>query len=244
MSQSRLYLPPQDWQSPVLLNTAQRRYLVDVLRLGPGDQIEVFDGQGFVCPASLQRRDQAWTLELGTRSRHHDPRPITRLAVALVKGRKLDTVVRMATEVGMAALQPFTCSRSVSRPASAALVGKVARWQSIAEEAARQSGRATVPEIAPVLSFADLLAAPSSELRLILQPSDQAPLLADCLSEAGEQARLLLIGPEGGFSAAEVAAAETAGVRSVRLGLPILRAETAAVVAAAMACLDRRPRIR
>jgi 16S rRNA (uracil1498-N3)-methyltransferase len=244
LSHSRIYIPPGRWAPDVKLESAERRYLVDVLRLAPGDPVEVFDGSGWICLSQLARSGRTWTLVMGERVSKPDPFPTTALGVALTKGKKIDRVVRMVTELGISTIEPFTSSRSVSRPGKSGMEGKVARWLSIASEAARQSGRSSIPEIKPIRTLEELFEQSTQDMRVILHAHAGGvafELLPGC---AHEESRLVLVGPEGGFSASEIDLAMTHGFAVAHLNLPVLRSDTAAVVAAAFACLDRRPSVR
>jgi 16S rRNA (uracil1498-N3)-methyltransferase len=167
------------------------------------------------------------------------------LGVALLEGRKLDEVVRMVTELGVSAVEPFTCARSIPRPDGAGRA-RVARWQKIAEEASRQSGRASVPYIKPVREFDELLREsardPDLGSRAVLYEAALGQTVLTWLASEASGERLLLVGPEGGFAPGEVERARQAGFAVLSLGPTILRSDTAAIVAAAIACLDSQQR--
>ncbi len=241
MSQPRIFIAPERFGKSVIIEPAERRYLVDVLRLGPDDQIEVFDGQGGVCRATLLHSGKVWSLQMERRQVRQDCCMPARLAIALTKGKKQDLVIRMVTELGISAIEPFVSSRSVSRPKPSRITGRLDRWRTIAIEAARQSGRTTLPEICPVKTLEELLPNRNEALRVILHQTAKGKSFEQLVQSAAESERLILVGPEGGFSSNEVELAQNAGFIAARFGLPVLRAETAAIVAAAFACLDRRP---
>jgi 16S rRNA (uracil1498-N3)-methyltransferase len=219
------------------LQPHERHYLLDVLRLGPGDTLEVFDGRGGRAPARLARRADQDVLELtGSLERETLLGRRVRLGVALLKGRKLDDLVRRVTEVGVAAVAPFLSAHCVARPLEERRATRQERLEHIAAEAARQSGRADVPVVEPVRALAELLALAREPVRVLLDERCLGPRLGDLLPP-GEDC-LILVGPEGGFSPAEVAGAEAAGCLRGSLGRHVLRAETAALLAAGLACLD------
>jgi 16S rRNA (uracil1498-N3)-methyltransferase len=236
MSRPRIHIPADRWKPRLALDDAERRHLVSVLRLAPGDQVEVFDGQGHVCRAELIREGREWLLSLGPKEARPDNLPGVHLGIALLKGKKLDSVVRMATEVGVASIQVFTCDRSVPKTDARRMRQRIRRFETIASESARQSCRSSVPAVQPLKSFEEIISGDLPPFCAILhEPAGGRPL-GDLLTDAGPE-RLLLVGPEGGFTSQEVETAGRKGFYIAHLDLPVLRAETAAVVAAALACL-------
>lgn len=236
MSRPRIHIPAGRWSGQVILQESERRHLVSVLRLQPGDPVEVFDGEGHVCQADLSRAGKSWLLNLGPRKSRPDNLPDVRLGVALLKGKKLDSVVRMATEVGVASIQLFTCARSVPRADAHRMRERLRRFETIASESARQSCRSSVPVFLSMRGLEEILCGDLPPFCAILHESAGGRTLSDLLAHA-EPGRLLLVGPEGGFTSAEIEQAGRTGFHVAGLGLPVLRAETAAVVAAALACL-------
>jgi 16S rRNA (uracil1498-N3)-methyltransferase len=246
MSHPRLFLPEERWASRVELQPDERRHLVDVLRLAPGSEVEVFNGTGTFSQANVVRDAERYFLELGPSTQRLMPSQPVRLGVALLKGRKLDEVVRMATELGVSTVEPFTCARSIPRPDGAGRARRT-RWQKIAAEASRQSGRASVPHIKPVRTFDELLREstqdPTIGSRAVLYEAVLDQTLLTWLASATSGERLLLVGPEGGFDPDEVERAKQAGFAVLGLGPTILRSDTAAIAAAALACLDSQQRL-
>jgi 16S rRNA (uracil1498-N3)-methyltransferase len=212
-----------------LIEGAPARYLARVLRLAPGDHFTAFD------PAA-RREAEVTVLEL----RKHvllarfEPATEARLLglpdVTLVqcagKGDKVDEVVRAATALGASAIVIATSERSVVR--GHASTEKLARLTAIALDAARQSGRGDLPELAGPLPLADALPkyAPEHALKLCLSPGAELGL-GQALVRRGGRPLVLLVGPEGGFSDGERTLAEQAGFESVRLGTLVLRTELA-----------------
>jgi 16S rRNA (uracil1498-N3)-methyltransferase len=148
----------------------------------------------------------------------------------------MDLIVQKTTELGVAHIVPVLSQHGMSKPPP----GRARRWQTIAEEAARQSGRADVPTVEEPLALPAALAKltptedASSDARFMLWEGEREQSLHRMLAAPRERI-VLLVGPEGGFAAAEVAACTQAGFRSVGLGPRILRTETAAIVAVALA---------
>jgi 16S rRNA (uracil1498-N3)-methyltransferase len=148
------------------------------------------------------------------------------LAVGMPANERMDALVEKACELGVAAIQPLLCERSVLRLAGERAQKKVAHWQAVAVAACEQSGRTRVPEVAPVRTLPDWLAAlpagAAQESRWLLSLRDAAPLRS-----VGTAAVLSLSGPEGGLTDAEEDAARRAGFAAVSLGGRTLRADTA-----------------
>jgi 16S rRNA (uracil1498-N3)-methyltransferase len=224
----RLHLPPERIEGGRgLLGPEARRYLETVLRLGPGARVEVFDGLGGRYEAAIEEGFAA--LRLGPREEAQKAAVEIALVVALAKGEKMDLVVQKATELGVARVLPFAAERSVVRLEPARSEARVARWRRIAEEAARQSGRADVPEVRGPASLADALADLAPATRAFVFHPGGGPLLVGPPSPLAA-----IVGPEGGLTGGEVAACEAAGAAAASLGPRTLRAETAAIVAVAL----------
>jgi len=203
-----------------------------VARVAPGEAVEVFDGRGRAWAARVESLEEgAAVLRLGE-ERQGAPGRIVVLVQALPKGDKLDWLMMKATELGVSEIWPVLTARSVSRPKPESLGGRQARWQRIAEEAARQSGRADVPGIGALRSLEDAVAALPPGLRLlVLDEEERSERLADA---AGDEPVALVVGPEGGLTREEVQALASRGGRAVTLGPLILRTETAGLAALAV----------
>jgi len=234
----RVYVPQEHWPqgaATVSLTGPLQRHLGLVLRCRVGDEFELFDGEGREAPARVTDVD-ARRIELAvgaTAAGKLDVQEPLVLLQGLAKGDRMDLVVQKTTELGVTRIVPVICARSVARPGEGAQ--RITRWRTIAREAARQSGRADVPQVDAPMSFADALAGlgPLDDTRLALwEEARGAPLLA-ALPETGAVA--LLVGPEGGLERDEIAQAGAAGFAVVDLGKRILRTETAAIVAVALA---------
>ena len=233
MSLPRLFVPPEQLAaSPrVKLTPAQARYLTAVLRLASGAEIEVFDGSGGRYRARLDGDE----LEVGARIAD-DPRPVdVALAQALVKGEKMDLVVQKATELGASRILAFATRRAVPRLDADRGAARAQRWRRIAQEAARQCGRADVPRVDGPLGWEALLAEARAEpdrRALLLDPADGEVRLG--AAARGLSRLLLAVGPEGGFSDEERTQALENGFAPVALGPQILRTETAGLAALAV----------
>jgi 16S rRNA (uracil1498-N3)-methyltransferase len=213
----------------------------DVLRLRPTDEIDLLDGAGGVYAAKItdvSRRDVVVELR-PRREGLASPTPPITMCLGMLKAAKLEQVLQKGTELGVAAFQPLVTDRSVALGDE--LSGsKRRRYEHILAEALEQCGGAWLPELREPLTLAAALGMlPPGAIALIpWEGARDAPMRA-ALRRAHEArpgaAVWLFIGPEGGFSPDEVALAERHGARAVTLGRRILRAETAALVAAALA---------
>ncbi len=237
----RVHVPPAQLARAVgdrvALSPEQSHYLVDVLRLGPGDPLELFDGQGARWAAQLaldaQGKSELQLLQLIDRSHELHSVHLT-LAQALVKVDKFELAIQKATELGCKQIIPFAAERSVVKLDDERGQAKVARWRKIAEEAARQCGRADIPTIDAPLGWSALhaLAASDPALRSVLL-DPRAPLRLGPATQGAAKV-LLVVGPEGGFSDQELARAEENGFLRASLGPLILRTETAGLAALAV----------
>jgi 16S rRNA (uracil1498-N3)-methyltransferase len=242
----------------VVLTPKQQHYLIRVLRLGVGDRFIVLNGQGQAWqaelipfnsdPGSEQGLEESPHAKLLEPIFNHTELPISiTLVMALPKGNAFDEVVRQATELGVTCIAPVLSDRTLLNPSAQ----KRDRWQRIAQEAAEQSERQLVPTIQEPMPFGDYLAllpCDRSAKRYLGVTRIAAPQLLDCLlaerREAGEVGEaggaeqregrgsfVVAIGPEGGWTEAEIAAAIASGYQPISLGSRILRAVTAPLVA-------------
>lgn len=201
---------------------------VQVLRLQPGDALTLFDGRGGEWAAQVQqmgRREVRVRIDAFADVSRELPLAVT-LAVGMPANERMDALVEKACELGVAAIQPLVCERSVLRLAGERAQKKVAHWQAVAVAACEQSGRTRVPGIGPVRGLpewlATLPAAAADERRLLLSLRE-----ARALPDPGTGRVLALSGPEGGLSEAEEDAARRIGFVPVSLGPRTLRADTA-----------------
>jgi 16S rRNA (uracil1498-N3)-methyltransferase len=245
MTRRRFYAPPGAFTSnfeSVTLASEEARHLRDVLRLKTGDEVHVFDGEGkeFHCRVEKSRRNDA-RLEVISEvspARQESPLSLT-LAVALLKGEKFDLVVQKATELGVSSIVPVATRHADIRLRDDSDAAKrVARWQRIALEAAKQSGRAVVPHVSMPASFESLIQTASTGsalVRLMFSERD-----GQSLSEVRKtipvnlSSLTALVGSEGGWADQEISEAREAGWTIVTLGGRTLRAETAAIMVAVL----------
>jgi 16S rRNA (uracil1498-N3)-methyltransferase len=223
----------------VALPADEAHHLTRVLRLGSGDEVAVFDGRGreFRARVVAVARDHAELTLLEEVAPAAPPGIPLTLVQAVLKADGMDTVVRDATMLGVAAIVPVL-SAHVAVPGRARLGGKGAeRWRRVALASAKQCRRATLPRIPEPCALEAWLASPPAGLRLVLvEPS--APVVSRSLREYFDQPApsevSLLVGPEGGWAASELEAASASGCVPISLGPLTLRAEAAAIVALSM----------
>jgi 16S rRNA (uracil1498-N3)-methyltransferase len=228
----RLFVPPARLAAERLTLTASdHRHLARVLRAQPGDSVTLFDGAGNEVEARITRVGRAETeLLLGAARPGIGAagEPLLVLLTAVPRGQRMDLLVEKTCELGVSRVVPVLTERSVARPDAA----RRGRWEKIAREAARQCGRADVPRSMPDRAGdragGGRAAAPAPDG---VGGEGGTPLRSR--ADGGEPTALL-VGPEGGFTAAEVEAARHAGFDTVTLGPRILRVETAAMVAVAL----------
>jgi 16S rRNA (uracil1498-N3)-methyltransferase len=213
----------------VTFDALESRHLTRALRLKPGDTVIASDGAGHDYTVRLESVGaRATGTVLGVAARHvESPLAIT-LVQAVPKGDKMETIVRAATELGVAHVRPAITARTVVRLGAGAAAERAERWRRVAREAAKQCGRTVVPDVAvPVPLPACLDAARDSELALCLWEGEAPPLASACDTARRPRRAAVLVGPEGGFEAAEVDAARHSGWHVTSLGPRILRTETA-----------------
>src|SRR5215813_1612544 len=228
---ARLFHPVADHPPPsIRLEGTGFHHLFHVLRLKPGDDVEVFDGRGrsFLGRVASIERGSA-QIALGPPSASQPARYVL-LVQSLPKADKMEWIIQKATELGASAFAPVHSARSVVRLRGARLEQRLQRWRTIAQQAARQCGRSDVPEILPAEPIAARVEALSPSVRcFLLDEQERASSLAQAFSAArlDHSPLALIIGPEGGFERREVDALGRLGVVSVSLGKAKLRTETA-----------------
>ncbi|MGQ9573631.1 MAG: 16S rRNA (uracil(1498)-N(3))-methyltransferase [Dehalococcoidia bacterium] len=232
----RFFVPPEAIVGQeARLGAELARRMARVLRLRPGDHVLLLNNAGreFEVELTALTTRAGHALILASREGAGEPNFRLVLYQALIKGQRFDWVLEKGTELGVAAFVPVVSSRSVVRPIEATAARRE-RWRRVIVEAAEQSGRSRLPEISPPLPFADACAS-AGGLRILPWEGESAASLSDVLAaERPVDAVSLFIGPEGGFPPEEVELARQQGVRTVSLGRRILRAETAAIAAAAL----------
>jgi 16S rRNA (uracil1498-N3)-methyltransferase len=230
MARRRFFAPPNAFHKQlVTLTDDEAKHLRSVLRLKVGDEVFVFNGAGkeFKCTVAQMRRDEVELTDCEAIEPAQPESPLSlALAVALLKGEKFDLVVQKATELGVTTIVPVTTRYADIHLRDASDAEKrVTRWRRIALEAAKQCGRALVPEIALPVSLASVIAESDQTLRFVFAERGGEPLLKAGSAESA----IALVGSEGGWTDEEMILARDSGWQVVTLGGRILRAETAAI---------------
>jgi len=241
MSDDRFFIehPPQG--NVVRLSADEAHHLRRVRRLKAGDEVTLFDGSGTDYLGRIRAMDRGVAVEItAERPAESEPDVHVTLAVAVIKEQRMHRLIDACTQLGMKRLLPVLTERSVVRPRK----DKQERWRRVAIEACKQSGRSVVPEIEPVRGLdAVLRTASAHDLAVVASVAPGARPVGEALCRRFRTA-LCLVGPEGGFTDDEAAAALAAGCLPVRLGRTVLRTETAAAAAVAfLAFADARGRI-
>jgi 16S rRNA (uracil1498-N3)-methyltransferase len=232
----RFFVWPEDVGTQELrLRGDEADHLARVLRLGLGTQVVVFDGRGHEYVTAVERLDSEGVVCRILRDAVEQPSPAVSITLGqgLPKADKFDWVIQKTTELGVSDIVPLITARVIPHVSELHLARKVGRWQKLAREACKQSGRATVPHLWPPTPLKTFLAScQSAELKLMLWEGEDTSSLRTVLAASAPMASVaLVVGPEGGLTPQEVACGEAYGFLAVGLGKRILRTETAGVVA-------------
>lgn len=229
----RLYLPAALVPGQeIALDRDQSHYASRVLRLRPGDALQVFDGAGARHAASIAEADpRRCVLRIGEALQAATESPLrVTLAQCLSASEKMDWTIEKAVELGVSEIVPLQSKRSVVRLDADRARRRAEHWQRLIVAACMQCGRDLLPALRPVQGFADWLAgAPQGDLRIVLAPGAPGPIGA--LPGKGITAATVLVGPESGFDDDELEHAIDAGFGPVSIGPRILRTETAGLAA-------------
>jgi 16S rRNA (uracil1498-N3)-methyltransferase len=228
----RFYVPEaQATENAIALPQDEAEHLTRVLRLTTGDRIRVFNGRGDEWSAIVDEATrQRVTARLGERVEPaREARIALTLAAAVLKGEKMDDIVRDAVMLGVVAIQPIVTARTEIAPSAIEKSGRVARWQRIAVSSAKQCGRAVVPDVRSLMTLDELCRADEPRAMLV-EPSVNVE--AKTLREFPRADRLtLIVGPEGGWAGDEVQRAASSGTMLLTLGPQTLRADAVPIVA-------------
>lgn len=241
MTRRRFYAAPQALDQEVIsFASSEAHHIARVLRLRPGARLVVFDGSREV-EVELIEVGPSGVIARRTGPVSVSQRPVDiALIQGIPRGGKMDLVVRMGTEIGLCAIHPVLTDRTVVEPSAL----RVDRWRRVAQEAARQCGRGDCPEIHAPAPLVEALAAVGPVDVFVVPWETEARPIGEVVAARPFHTAAILIGPEGGLTAGDVAAARAAGGQSVSLGPLVLRTETAGLVATAMLLYERllRPR--
>ena len=233
MTVPRIYFPRNMEKGDLSkLGGENLRYVKSVLRMKKGDHLILFDGTGWEYETVIKQIiADGISVEVLKKDRMPDKVVNITIYQALPKANKMDFIIQKATELGADRIVPFQSARSVPRLTADKARFKIARWRNIATEAARQCGRADIPEVEGILSYEDVIACPEREnLKIIFWEEESARGIKQVLRDEkynGVKDIVVIIGPEGGFAKEEVDSAVDKGFISVSLGRNILKVETA-----------------
>jgi len=227
----RFFLPPASFSAgQVQFSQEASHQIVRVLRLRPHDEVIALDGTGLEYVVRLEELQPIVIGDISEgRANQAEPQTHVILHLGMLKAAKLELVLQKGTEIGVSRFVPMLTERSVAAEPGAA---RQRRFDTIVREAAEQCGRGRVPEVGTPLPLSDALTQATGQ-KIVLWEDERGTGLGDLPLDAGAPVDLF-VGPEGGFSPTEVALARDAGATPVSLGRRILRAETAAMVAAAL----------
>ena len=230
----RFHISPQAWRLDRLaLDAAEAHHALDVLRLKAGDRITVFNGRGMEVLAEIAEFDKQGAKLRVVQKHQTPPLPCAiTLGQAVPKGKNMDLIVEKATELGAVAIAPLLSERTVVQASTGEAERKGQKWQRVAVEAAKQCGQNWLPTVHLPRTPKDFFqAAEAFDLMLIasLQPGSLPikRVLGELKTKPSKV--LILVGPEGDFTPAEISMAVSKGCRPVTLGPIILRTETAAI---------------
>ena len=233
MTVPRIYFPLGVKESSHFeLGKESLRYVKSVLRMKRNERLIVFDGTGWEYETIIRRISaEGIFVEIVKKSKSLDRRIHITLLQALPKANKMDFIVQKATEIGADRIVPFISARSVPIISPEKIPLKITRWQNIAIEAARQCGRADIPEIKGIISFKEAILLPGREaLKMIFWEEESERSMKQVLNDKqyeGIRDVFVVVGPEGGFTKEEVVNAGQKEFVSVSLGRQVLKVETA-----------------
>ncbi|MBQ2754066.1 MAG: 16S rRNA (uracil(1498)-N(3))-methyltransferase [Clostridia bacterium] len=200
-------------------------HISKVLRMKCGEIITVCDGEGTDYEVSLKEFSKDYIIAdiLSSAKSLSEPSVYITLYQALPKQGKMESIIQKNTELGVSEFVPVYTKRCVVKPSD-----KTARWQKVAESAAKQSGRGIIPVVRDVISFNDAISEMADfDTKVILYEGEKITKIKEVVNE-GCKKIAVMVGPEGGFEQEEVVKAVSKGIASVTLGTRILRTETAA----------------
>jgi len=218
----------------------EARHAVTVSRLAVGETVRVGNGAGLVATGVVtDASNTEFSFEVLSLERSSQPAPAIWLAQALAKGDRDELAIQAATELGVDGVIPWSAARSISRWEGSKVHKGHARWEAVVREATKQSARAWLPEVSPLVTTRQLAELAASALVVVLDPLAELSITALQLareSDAGQAPRdiVLVVGPEGGISPAEFELLYGAGAVGARLGSGILRTSTAGPAAIAV----------
>ncbi len=238
----RFFVTPENIVgSTVCFDAEETRHIDKVLRFKAGEMIRVFDGQGHEYEVRLTTKESGSLLGeiVQEFQRNSEPPLFLSLVQGMAKSDKMDTIIQKAVEIGVGDIYPLASQYAVVKVDQERASKKAERWQSIAREACKQCRRNKVPLVHAPGSFSEMIELAQGYPTILLYENEDQTGLKSVLKEKREALLsapqiFLIIGPEGGFSPAEISLAQARGVLVAGLGPRILRTETAGIVAASI----------
>lgn len=227
MSLPRFFIPSPTDQNHVQIEGENAKHIAKSLRMKQGEQLVLCDGYAhdYICRISSINSERV-TLEILERRRNTaEPRLKAHLYQAMPKGDKFETIIQKSVELGVTQITPVLTSRCISRPNAKTMRHKLERYNKIAEQAAKQSGRGVVPTVNNMVSFEQALGQMADDHGVLFYECEGEPM--NSLLAPQQQSVSFMVGSEGGFSPVEVEAAKRRHLRLGNLGPRILRCETA-----------------
>jgi len=227
----RFFIPPEIVTQPSPeITGSDVNHIRRVIRLRPGDEIELFDGTGKVYKAQIvaltAKKVQISILKI--KSAKTDSSLELAVAQALLKEKKMDRLVRQLTELGVSRWAPFTSQRTIPTPKPKRMAARIARWETIAQESLKQCRRGKLPQIDGLHSFQEIIEMGDRfDMAVVFWENEKSALEKALVDVQKPQSLLAVFGPEGGFTKQEVSMARAAGFITASLGPRILRAQTA-----------------
>jgi 16S rRNA (uracil1498-N3)-methyltransferase len=241
MARRRFYAPPESIEGlRITLSTDETHHLTNVLRLKPGSEALVFDGRGseYRCRFLAAESGRARLEIIDTLDDTVESSVRLTLAQAMAKGEKFDLIIQKATELGVSSIVPLITEHTDVKPDREQSFKRLDRWRRISLEALKQSGRRKLVEITAPLALEEFLlqrgGLESRGTLLVFSERGGAPLSESLVYADDAAVVTAIVGPEGGWSQAELELLSAHGAKAVTLGPRVLRTETAAIVAVAL----------
>ncbi len=226
--------PDQVTDGTIIINGDDVKHISKVLRLHENDNITVCDCDGFdyTCKIQSISSDEVVAAIIEKTPSGAEPPVNVTIYQGMPKSDKMDYIVQKCVELGAVAVVPVITKRTIAIPKDE--TKKIARWQKIAAEAAKQSGRGIIPDVESVVSFKDMIENLSpDDLNILPYESEKDLSLKNILDNTDRKNINIIIGPEGGFDDSEIILAKEKNINIVTLGPRILRTETAPLAALA-----------
>lgn len=220
--------------SQTVISGANGKHIARSLRMKAGEPLTLCDGKGmdYACIIDRINGDEALVKVLDSYASVSEPSLRVTVYQGLPKADKMDSIVQKSVETGAAAIIPVMMARCVSKPDEKSMHKKIERWQKIAEEAAKQSGRGIVPQVSSIMNLEQAAQQAAQNSSVILFYEGGGESLSKLISRESKEVSIF-IGPEGGFEREEVERITALGGRTATLGTRILRTETAPIAALA-----------